>query len=988
MPSKKKGARMNRSIRAFRRISGLRLTDLLKFISSLLLPLSFGVFTIIITFQQQSAAKQQRDEDRNASQLQREQERDLDEQRYRNKIFGVYIKEMGQLLKENHRAMISKEFMATLSRVNTLNIFRQLDGQRNIRIIRFLYEAKQLSEVKEHSPLDLSTAKLLDIDFRDLAVDEKRLNQLSLAGIFLTNITFVGIEMTHVNFSHNHFDTANFLLVQLRNTNFSFTRVSNSNFSSSVIFNTTFAHGQLKKINFSSSQLDTVNLSLTKIDNVNFSFGNILNINFKFSSFQNVSFSSSIFYNVDFSSASLSDVDFSLSLMNNVDFSFALLVNVNFSYGQLMNVNFLSAKLLNVNFFSTKLSHPQFLSTQITNSDLSLAILASANFRGAKVFYTNFQQTTCVAANFHSSVILNSTFWYSNLKRASFAGVHLTNVNFSRANLHETSFLDVTFTGFDLLTALSIRDAQLSYDTNLIDDDQTDCNTALVNSWTLQTSYVITMMSEKNNSNCRLILKSLTTGATILRRVSLVNRWDSRSWPYSKAILSANMSIGVFIELRGTNSDGIVLAQRTLNSTKMSASLMLQDDIQELQVSIEFHAFNNQSGVTNYWCDDINLFIIYGTYLEFLRVLPHIPENARWTQNGTTVAGGHGFGDTSNQLAIPCSLFVDDNQTLFIVDHGNSRIIRWKLHDKEGQVVASDYTEGNGLNSLQYPSDVLLDKETDSLIICDQYNQQVLQLSLRDNTTQGEIILDKIDCYGLAMSDHRFLYVSDNVKHEVRRYLLGHKNGMLVAGGREEGDRLDQLNEPTFIFVDRQQAVYVSDKNNHRVMKWDRDANEGIVVAGGQGEGSALTQLANPRGLFVDSLDRLYVADTDNDRVMRWPKGATQGTVIMGGNGVGDKENQFDGPWGLSYDRHVLSSDSDTSIHENELTTQAATTIRNQTNSLISNINRTGSNELYVSSQDNLSHEQLESSSTLLNANNVTTALTDINEINSNTFSF
>ncbi|CAF3751871.1 unnamed protein product, partial [Rotaria magnacalcarata] len=75
MPSKRKSTRMDRSIRAFRRISGLRLADLLKFISSLLLPLSFGVFTIIITFQQQSAAKQQRDEDRNASQLQRDEDR-------------------------------------------------------------------------------------------------------------------------------------------------------------------------------------------------------------------------------------------------------------------------------------------------------------------------------------------------------------------------------------------------------------------------------------------------------------------------------------------------------------------------------------------------------------------------------------------------------------------------------------------------------------------------------------------------------------------------------------------------------------------------------------------------------------------------------------------------------------------------------------------------------------------------------------------------
>ncbi|CAF3568098.1 unnamed protein product [Rotaria socialis] len=111
----------------------------------------------------------------------------------------------------------------------------------------------------------------------------------------------------------------------------------------------------------------------------------------------------------------------------------------------------------------------------------------------------------------------------------------------------------------------------------------------------------------------------------------------------------------------------------------------------------------------------------------------------------------------------------------------------------------------------------------------------------------------------------------------------------LVAFG--EGDRLDQLSEPTYTFVDRQQAVYVPGKNNRCVMKWDRYAKEGIVVAGDQGEGSALAQLANPKGVFVDSLDRLYVADTNNDRVMRWSKGATQGTVIMGGNGVGDNEN-------------------------------------------------------------------------------------------------
>ncbi|CAF2061440.1 unnamed protein product, partial [Rotaria magnacalcarata] len=76
------------------------------------------------------------------------------------------------------------------------------------------------------------------------------------------------------------------------------------------------------------------------------------------------------------------------------------------------------------------------------------------------------------------------------------------------------------------------------------------------------------------------------------------------------------------------------------------------------------------------------------------------------------------------------------------------------------------------------------------------------------------------------MDEQRYLYVSDWKKHEVRRYQLGEKNGTLVAGGNGEGDGLNQLNLPAFLFVDRQQNVYVSDNKNHRVMKWKKGATE------------------------------------------------------------------------------------------------------------------------------------------------------------------
>ncbi|CAF4613324.1 unnamed protein product, partial [Rotaria sp. Silwood2] len=202
------------------------------------------------------------------------------------------------------------------------------------------------------------------------------------------------------------------------------------------------------------------------------------------------------------------------------------------------------------------------------------------------------------------------------------------------------------------------------------------------------------------------------------------------------------------------------------------------------------------------------------------------------------------------------------------------------MGDTNGQVVAGGNGEGERLDQLNHPTDVLIDKETDSLIICDYGNGRVVRWSRRSGTTQGEILIDSVDPFGLAMDDQRYLYISDYVKHEVRRYQIGDKNGTLVAGGNGEGDGLNQLSWPTYIFVDQQQTVYVSDHYNHRVMKWNKGAKEGIVVAGGQGGESALTQLSNPYGLFVDTLDTIYVAEWGNDRVMRWPKGAKQGTVL------------------------------------------------------------------------------------------------------------
>ena len=215
-----------------------------------------------------------------------------------------------------------------------------------------------------------------------------------------------------------------------------------------------------------------------------------------------------------------------------------------------------------------------------------------------------------------------------------------------------------------------------------------------------------------------------------------------------------------------------------------------------------------------------------------------LPTNARWSQNGVTVAGGNGYGNALNQLFWPHGLDIDDdNQSIVIADFGNDRIVEWKMGASHGKVIAGGGGRGNRLDQLNHPIDVLIDKETNSLFIADRGNIRVLRWSRSQETTQGEVIIDNIACRGLAIDHQRYLYVSDTEKHEVRRYTIGDKNGIVVAGGNGQGNQLNQLNCPTCLFVDKEQAVYVSDERNHRVMKWNKCVNQGIVVAGGRGRG-------------------------------------------------------------------------------------------------------------------------------------------------------
>ncbi len=252
----------------------------------------------------------------------------------------------------------------------------------------------------------------------------------------------------------------------------------------------------------------------------------------------------------------------------------------------------------------------------------------------------------------------------------------------------------------------------------------------------------------------------------------------------------------------------------------------------------------------------------------------------------------------------PHTIYVDNDndQIIYIVDRYNHRIVKWKQGEKKGEVIAGGNQEGNQMNQLALPSDIIIDKNNGSFIICDWRNKRVVRWFYQNKTRQ-QIILRYIDCSHIAMDNNKDLYVADYRKLEVRRWREGQTQGTIVADGNGLGDKLNRTYVLISLFVDQNHSVYVSDTNNHRVMQWIKDAKEAIVVAGGQGPGNNLTQLSDPSGLFVDQQGNIYVADRWNHRIMRWSKGSKEGSIIVGGNGRGKQPNQLNLPASLSFDR-------------------------------------------------------------------------------------
>ncbi|CAF0977567.1 unnamed protein product [Didymodactylos carnosus] len=302
-------------------------------------------------------------------------------------------------------------------------------------------------------------------------------------------------------------------------------------------------------------------------------------------------------------------------------------------------------------------------------------------------------------------------------------------------------------------------------------------------------------------------------------------------------------------------------------------------------------------------------------------------------KNGTTIAGNPNGSEGSDLSSLkgPRGILVDlgDSNTLYVVDEGNKRILKFKQGEINGQAVAENLTR---------PVGVFIDNDKNLYV---GHSGKVLKF--RPNTSVGVIVAGgngvgsglhqlSIHTPGLMIDQNNNLYVSEHENHRIVKWEPNAQTGILIAGKtNSKGKDSIRLNFPQAIVVDSiHNALYVADCVNSRIQRFHPIGDtSGETVAGNGTEGNSLFQLWYPTGIIVDSDENIYIADNGNDRIVKWmARNYTAGGVCIAGRceSGGRQPHELRASFDLKFDsdRNLIVSQTN-SIQKFEI-------IRNQCN--------------------------------------------------------
>ncbi|CAF4169007.1 unnamed protein product [Rotaria sp. Silwood2] len=306
-----------------------------------------------------------------------------------------------------------------------------------------------------------------------------------------------------------------------------------------------------------------------------------------------------------------------------------------------------------------------------------------------------------------------------------------------------------------------------------------------------------------------------------------------------------------------------------------------------------------------------NQYNIYISDSDNHRVTLWTPTN---TSSGILVAGGYGAGSTSEKLYNPWGVYVDSNQTIYVVDRTNHRVQMWYSEALAGITVAGA-TGSAGPFSYQLSSPTSITLDPYGYIYVLDYGNNRVQKWYPGAAYGATVITGSLNApCGLQFDRVGNIVISDTSNHRILSYAMtcpatttttatpptttqsslcptsqwNQTLSVLAGVAGSAGTSTTLLNYPYSIDFDGYENLYVADTANHRIQFYPHGTSIGTTVAGSSGTyGGTYAQLYNPYAIYVDSNRAMYILDTSNYRVLIWQFGEPRGYVVAGGNGAG-----------------------------------------------------------------------------------------------------
>ena len=203
----------------------------------------------------------------------------------------------------------------------------------------------------------------------------------------------------------------------------------------------------------------------------------------------------------------------------------------------------------------------------------------------------------------------------------------------------------------------------------------------------------------------------------------------------------------------------------------------------------------------------------------------------KFTPDGFLVTKWGSYGQNPGEFFQAIKIAIDKDDYVYVADSLNHRIQKFTSDGKFISVWGGT-GESSADGAFGAPTGLVVDNKNSVIYVADKHNYRVQKLTLNGEFiskwgTQGTGDGQFTNLYAIAIDSAGNVYVADSDKNGVVNYCIQKfsPDGNFLLRWGTQGSGAGQFEDPTGIFIDKNDLVYVTDSKNHRIQIFDANGN-------------------------------------------------------------------------------------------------------------------------------------------------------------------